>query len=382
VALWDDAGTVLHANHDPARMTARVWDRDGAQTIFRHAAGKAVLERIAPAGPSQGFYYDEAERLIGHSRDDGTIRTFQRLDPATMELSHIDGDRLAFVEYDEGGGATAIASADETRIQLENGADGLPRAIIDGLGERWAFERDRQGRVTAIASPEGRRLTLRWSRQHRQAEGPAGAVRRDSLDESGRTVLSSIAGGSERRYVYDPEGRLVQAASGGFAVEFLYDRDGYLVSTVDTERRRYRVAVDLHGQASDAELDGRRFSVRYDAAGRLLGIAEGEGRRAVARYDTRDRLAQIDGPAGPVVTYTYDDDDTVTARGAAQEARYSASGALLAHTRGATRDAYTYGSAGELLVWTRSENGLDRTAIFEYDAAAPAGGGRLGPRRR
>src|SRR5690606_1516855 len=210
LALWRGDGTgAQHFAYDPVRQATRAVGLDGSQTIYRHVAGRQVLEAVRADGESVNFYYDEAQRLIGHSVAGGSVATFQRLDPETRTVFQVDHEtRLAEAQCGESGLVEAVSDAFGNRYALAYDERYNLVGLTTPLAATWRFERDRQGRVAAIESPEGRGLRLHRTATELTVEDAAGVRLRCTSDGRGRVVKRAARGEGEQRFRYDAEGRL------------------------------------------------------------------------------------------------------------------------------------------------------------------------------
>src|SRR5690606_18987365 len=190
IALWNGDGTdVRHLAYDPVRQTTRALGLEGRPTLYRHVAGRQVLEAISADGESVNYYYDEAQRLIGHSAPGGRVATFRRFDPEARTLLQIDHEtRIAEAQCGEHGLVETVADAFGHVYALGYDERYALASLTTASGARWSFERDRQGRVAAIASPEGRRVQLQRTGDGIVVHDAEGPHLRIATDARGRAV--------------------------------------------------------------------------------------------------------------------------------------------------------------------------------------------------
>jgi YD repeat-containing protein len=370
IALWRADGTATHhLAYDPLRQTTRAVGTDGRQILFRHAlgaAGSVVLERVDAEGERLNYYYDEAQRLIGHSDPGGTVVTFQRLDPETGERFQID--------Y-EGRLANATLGANGLVESLESGAEG---AFVLGYDERfnlvrlttplgadWAFARDRKGKLSAVVSPAGRRVDVRRDGATLAVEDGRGPRLRLTSDLFGRTVARTDGAGREQRFRYDPEGRLVGVEAGdGYRVTWTRDEAGHLLGVADSERREVRWSRDGVGRVLAVEKGAERVRFTYDLAERI-SAASGDAGEVRFGYDEQDRLRRVKGPRW--MAFSYDEGQT-TVRTAEQHRVFSALGEPIeVHEAEGGVLRFQYGPSGELVVAEREADGGATSLLLEYD---------------
>ncbi len=370
LALWSDGEFAFRLDYDTVRHTTRVLDAGGGQTLYRHVLGRQVLERIDPAGASHTYYYDESERLIGHGTAAETI-AFQRLDPGTHRLAHLDREgRVLFVQYHETGLAERAEDAFKRAFALTWDDTNALVGMTDPGGGTWAFDRDAVGRVAAVTSPEARTVRLRWERDGLAAETAEGTLWREEWDAQGRLLRRSDRAGRRQQRQYHPDGRLAEVRfDGGYSVAFVYDLEGHLTGVADSERTQTRADRDASGRMRRAsDPSGRRFAFDYDASGRIVAAHEEGAATLHLRYAEDGRLSRTDG-RGAETAYGYEGGQT-TVTDSHGSRRYSLPGDLVewSDPRGA-RVTFQYGPAGELMTWERSQEArATGYLVFEYGA--------------
>ena len=369
LALWSDARDAVHLAYDDLRQATRVLDASGGQTIYRRVGGLQVLERIDPGGASHTYHYDEAGRLIGHGNAAG-VRAFQRLDPAEHRLAHLDREeRVAFVQYHENGLAAAAEDAFDNTWAFRWDETHALTGLTTPEGDTWTFGRDENARVTSIASPMGRMATLTWERNRLTVEDAEGTRWRESTDAFGRVVERVDRSGRREHRRYGPDGHLAEVRIDDYAVETLFDADGRLVGTADSERRRVRIDRDAAGQiTSETDASGRTVRLERDATGRIAAATDGQGDPLHLAYDADGRLAALSGRIE--ATYAYSSGDT-TIHDAAGARRYTFAGDLAEWTRAdGERETVQTGPSGNLLSWEHTRGGDTLGALYPaFDAS-------------
>lgn len=370
IALWRTDGTsVYHLAYDDLRHTTRALSTDGRQALYRHVVGPGgvfVLERIDAAGESLNYYYDGAQRLIGHSLPGGVVATFQRLDPEQGEQFQLDYESRAatatlgpghLLQTVEGAGGGSFAFDYDERFN--------PVRLTTPRGAVWTFERDAKGRTTGVTSPTGRRLTLRRDGATLTIEGEGGLRHRLGLDLFGRIATRTDRLGREQRFRYDAAGRLLHVEVGdAYRVAWEYDAAGRLVRVADSERRELRRTRDGAGRVLSIDVSGETVRFAYDLAGRLQAATGPEGEVAFG-YDEQDRLRFARGPRW--MTFGYDE-GRATVKTKEGERVFSLNGDLLEEQTqdGSTRQ-FQYGSSGELLSMEQEGSGGTASLLFDYD---------------
>ena len=371
-ALWRADGTdVRHLAYDPLRQTTRAVALDGRQTLYRHVlaeGGALVLEAVNAAGESLNYYYDEAQRLIGHAAPGGAAITFQRLDPEAGTRVQVDHEhRFAEAQCGPSGLVETVADAYGNTFALCYDERFNLVRLTTPLGAAWAFERDRRGRVTALASPAGRRVSLRHDGTALAVEDDGGLRLRLAFDRFGRLTSRTDRLGREQRFRYGPEGRLTGVElDAGYRLGLDYDRAGRLTRLGDSERNEIRRRYDPAGRVLSIEAHHGATRFGHDPAGRILSVAGPDGEVRFG-YDAQDRPDRAEGPRG-TVTFGYDGTRVTVTREDGLRA-YSALGELLEeHHPDGSAQTFTYGPSGELLQARRTRGGTEQSLLFEYDA--------------
>ncbi|MGB3543180.1 DUF6531 domain-containing protein, partial [Rubrivirga sp.] len=366
VALWGADGPGVRLAYDALRQTTRVLDASGGQVLYRHVLGQRVLERIGHAGENRVYYYNEADRFIGHGENDHVCE-HQQLDPGERRLSLLNHEeQIAFVDYDEDGLASRASDATEHSATLE-WSDGHALVGLTTPGEHaWTFGRDDHGRITSVTSPEGRSVTLRWSPSGLALEDAEGTRWQETWDARGRVTGRVDRLGRRQRLRYRPDGRLEEIQIGDYSAEFLYDPAGRLMGVSDSERERATITRDTAGHVARLVApDGTDTAFKYDPLGRVL---EAQTATSAARmnYDEHDQLATVD-MGGRLAHYRYEGGQT-TVEDETGTRRYNRLGDLVEHTADTETSTFLYGASGELRMWSRHRDDLDLGALaLEYN---------------
>lgn len=367
-ALWhSDGSSAQHFAYDPLRQVTRAIGLDGRQILYRHVLGRQVLEAVDAGGKSLNFYYDEIDRLVGRSAPCGSVATFQRIDPKARTVVQIDHEtRVAEAQCGASGLVESVADAFGNRHVLGYDARYHLERVTSPLGAEWRFERDRQGRVTTIESPEGRYLRLRRTAQDLVVDDAAGTRLRCTIDARGRVVARTERGEDEQRFRYDAEGRLAGVESAAYRLTLDYNGAGLLAHAADSERRVARWQRDAAGRVLALDAGGAGpVRLAYDRAGRVRNVAGPEGTLGFA-YDPQNRLVAIEGP-GPDVRFDYAE-GAVTMRDGDTARTYNFLGDLM-ETRApdGTVRRFGYGPSGEVLAVEREGAAGGQTRVFDYD---------------
>jgi len=265
-----------------------------------------------PGGQRQGFTFSPDIRVLpGFGRGNDLVLASPRFTPDRGNTSTLTtrGGQLLVNEQGElhasggmpwnpaspdfGGGYT-LTTADGTSYRID-GNTGLmsgaidrngntlefsDRGITSSVGEvQVSFERDLQGRITAITDPAG----------------------------------------NSTRYTYSRTGDLTAAADRmGNVTRFLYraDRAHYLESVVDPlGRTGLRSTYDARGRLSETtDLLGQAIRISYDPENLLRTVTDEQGRTTIQEYDHRGNVVSSTNALGAATQFTYNDNNHVIRR--------------------------------------------------------------------
>ncbi|WP_182865476.1 putative Ig domain-containing protein [Rhodopirellula sp. JC639] len=303
--------------------------------------------------------------------------------------------------------------------------------VFSSTGVSVAFERDAQGRVTAVIDPNGDRVQYAYdangdlvsvtdregivtrmvydepSRPHYLTEviDPLGRTGiRSQYDADGRLIKMIDANGEAVSLIHDPD-NFVETIENqlGFATTYQYDNRGNVVTEIDAEGGVTRYVYDdpndptletsmtkvladgtelttLMGYDAEgnlvAETDplGRTTYSSFDAFGNVLTTTDPLGNTTVNAYDDRGNLLSIVDPVGQATTFTYDaagNPTTLSLPGdLTQSFSYDGRGNVLTQTDALGHvTSFTYDAAGNQLTETRTQTTPSgvRTLLTEYD---------------
>lgn len=289
-----------------------------------------LVARIDGAGNQTSWEYDARGHMV------------RQIDAAGNVETYVFEDDLP-VEYVDPAG-------NSTRHGFD--ASGALVAIDGPTGDRWVIERDREGRVAAIADATGTRRRFGYDDQANLVEETTGrrartVTRHDAL---GRIVESTDALGRTSRVDYDllghivrwsrPDGTVTEATwdrqgniathtdplgrvsrfehvgtgiigrvtlANGQMVRFVYDSDERLVRIVNQRLETFELTWDRADQVvGEKTFDGRSLSYRYDLAGRVVRSDEPDDEWRELAYDA---LGNVIENRGPDVQLTFERDE-------------------------------------------------------------------------
>ncbi|MFC4158754.1 RHS repeat-associated core domain-containing protein [Chitinimonas lacunae] len=274
---------------------------------YRYDAADRLVEHINENGAVSRFGYDLLDRLVEEHGLDGRIQRY-RYDAADQLLEADDAGRTTRYRYDRAGRlverclaatpllpeqvhrfdydrAGRLRRGDTGRVVVEFDYDAAGRLIGETQRHVRGFEHvlrhryDERGVLVATVLPDGRCLNrLSYGPGHLHQLNLDGEVlldiERDGLHQESRRQCGALA----LHFDYDPDGRLrrrrVERGDGSLYLaldrRWAYDPQGRVSATVIGERvQRYRYDGQQRLIAVEGD-DGLNLSWRFDPAGNFL----------------------------------------------------------------------------------------------------------------
>ncbi len=264
-----------------------IWRQDGSgrRETWAWGEGGQLLGRRYADGSLLNLSYDPQGRLISQESSSGSRLQFT-YDTGTGRLQSLDRNgAVTRFQYDERGNVTRIASPAGRTTRFEYDSKGRPAVLIGTAGGRTRLEFNGQGRMVRREGPDG--ATTQWEfddrgRLLRQVE-PLGRVSTYHYLPNGLLAAAAAPGLPETRFEYDGHGRLTAEPYAGRRTEYGYDKVGRLA------RVRYG--------------DGTEDRYTYRSDGRLIEQVDRLGNVTHREYGADGRLLQVDLPSGLVARY-------------------------------------------------------------------------------
>ena len=285
---------------------------DSDVTRFRYDdAGRFPLEMDAPGGSTRRFVArDRGDRPVVIVSSDGHREVEERL-AYNLRGQVIQADESAWLLDARGQRVLASVMTRQTRRGYD--LEGRLVEEVDAAGRVTRYDRDGAGRLRAVADGRGYRRVLT-----RDTEGQVrvSALHRPDSDEplraayfgrtnDGRLQSLLLPDGRRFHFYHDVAGRTIgySGADGHLHLPGLHlpgrarmpDRVGSAV--VDDFGRVLRQETPDHGART----------MRFDEAGRLVGVTDALGVQTRYRYDAADRLLERTVAGAPgAVNYDYE----------------------------------------------------------------------------
>ena len=266
--------------YDAIGNVTQVVAPDGA--VYRHVHDEVgrLVASIEPNGATSAKVYDRRGRAVELTDPRGSVWR-RRVDALgrTVSSTGPDGAETSFTYHPEG--QLASRTTPDGRVwRCELDVAGRPVAMVDPAGGRSVVELTPAGRVRSRTSPAGRREELEY-------------------DAAGRLAAVVDLDGVRRSVGRDPRGWvasvLEHTANGVRRLEHRWDDCGRLV-----------------GLTADGAVGPQEWTMRRDAAGRVVEAVDPAGVATRYEWDRRGLLAAATDPAGLTTRYCHDERGRLT----------------------------------------------------------------------
>jgi RHS repeat-associated protein len=297
IAQTDYWGHTTRYHYDPAGQLIRSVDPLGRPVLYDYDDAGRLQTKTFENDEQEFFHWDANGNLIGVQSPGAMVERFY--DAANRLIAEKSGEFVVQYQYDHTGRRTQRTTSHGHTVKYRYDAAGAVEAIRINDHDPVLIQRDRLGRIT------GEQLSPHLNRS--LGYNPDGLLTRQSIH--------SAAGDMERRYEYDPAGRLIaKTDSRKGPWQFTYDPMGRITEALDPERQRHCFGYDPTGDLLDhlphtgKGLRSARHNnilYHYDAAGNL---AERQNGHDLTRFhwDEQNRLKTARKIDDTRITMTYD----------------------------------------------------------------------------
>lgn len=252
------------------------------------APPQVVSIRYVPLAGSQGTLepldHDGQVFVAGSFPGEVDLLDFDTVapyDPSRYLLTTEDGRQLVI---DETSGLESITDLHGHRVTFSNSG------IQHSSGVGVDFQRDAQGRISALVDPAGNAITYSYD-----ANGDLVSV----TDQESFVTQFTYLDNHYLHTVIDPDGNEHIAAQ--------YDGDGRWAGSCDDQGNCNGVEHDIAGQREiQTDATGRQQTWTYDAVGNVTSRTDGLGNTTHFRYDTRGNLVETEDSLGHITRQTFD----------------------------------------------------------------------------
>ncbi|WP_264935957.1 polymorphic toxin-type HINT domain-containing protein, partial [Streptomyces sp. A012304] len=421
---YDDAGNVVKQTspggavsqytYDGLSQLTRLQEASGAITQFGYDASGREVRRTDGMGRTSAKLYDPLGQLVQDKDLDPVNSLIRKVSytydkAGNLATSTNPLNRTTTYAYDAMNRLTSQTEpvSDTKSITTSFGYDELGNRTryTDGRGNTTIYTVNTLGLAESVIEPSTTRdpaLQARtWTTAYDAAgqpvklTAPGNVIREREYDKAGQLVRETGTGAEvttpEKRFQYDPAGRLVKASSpkgdntyeyndrGGLIkatgpsgdATYEYNNDGLLTSRTDAAGTAvFSYAKQQLASATDP-LTGVRQSYTYDGAGVVKKVDYASGQSRSFTYDDLGRLDTdtLKNSADQTMAstdYGYDTDDHLTSKTTAGTAKagtstygYDHAGRLTSWTADGTTTEYGWDDSGN-----RVKNGT-KTATFD-----------------
>jgi RHS repeat-associated protein len=269
------------------------------------------LERVAYGDGGFEHYHYRADGLLTQVRNETCTIEFER-DPLGRITSERQGEHRVESRFDRGGTRLGLRSSFGVELDVQVDATGRWSTLTVGEGgvHRWTAETGRDVAGDEVDRRLPGEVRDRWARdalgrptQHQVWDG---AVIRDlhygwNVDARLWQLLDAVTG-ERTEYCHDALGRLASARKGDAVELRIPDALGNLYRSADRTDRLY----GADGRLLQAEGREGEVQYEYDEDGRRARRLDSDGRVWSYRWNAAGRLVAVERPDGEVVECGYD----------------------------------------------------------------------------
>ena len=369
---FDEYGRVVE-QHEP----------DGTSVaLTEHTDGRLRVEELTSStGQVERFAFDELDRLVHHTAEQGATtaegtRFDYHGDTLYPRRLTVDGELGLAVDLAwEHGMPSRIVDSDGVADEFEVGAEGTIATYRTALGDITRFEYSPAGAISARHLPDGRVVGYERDEAGRLLAmvNPAGERGELTYTPAGRLLSTRDYDGAAITLEYDAAGLPTRVvAPDGAATDFVFDDEQRVVGVRFANGDAVGFERDEFGRETAVDVDGSRWTIDRDQAGRVVKLTDPAGVAAEAAHDPLgqwtsiadstgqrwqlergliDRVRRLRTPTGEhEATYTAEGllASTSSPDGRTRDIRYTAAGRIASIAEGGQWIEYRYDPAGRM----------------------------------
>lgn len=339
-----DTGATVNT-YDAAGNLLTQTDAKGQVTTYTYDAINRVTSITFNDGSKQNYAYDQGANGLGR------LTQIAELDPALTETARID------YAYDQKGrvlSETRTVNAVAYVTAYSYDASGRMNGVTYPSGRSMAYTFDALGRVNQVttmapASQGGATQVVAQNIQYH----PFGGAKSWTLG-NGQIVARTI----------DQDGRIAAYTLGNSTYSVAFDAASRITGIAETGNpgNANTYGYDNLDRLTSAILPSNTLGYGYDAVGNRTSKTIGATTETLAYSATSNRLASITPASGPVKTYAFDANGSTTNDGVNQFA-YDSRGRMVQATTTAGSTGYQVNALGQRIRKTNA--GTD--TVYVYD---------------
>jgi len=396
LTVTDADGKVTTYAYNAKDEVSSVTDPAAGVTAYTYDAVGNIATKTDPRGKVTTYGYDNLSRLRTETDPLGQVRTYG-YDAAGRLTSRQDAKgQTTTYTYDSRNALTNVTYPDLSSVSFAYNDAGARTQMVDSTGTT-AYSYDSLSRLTAVTYPGARTVSYGYDAAGRRTSITyPGGLNQVAYTYDAANRLSTVTDWNSQQtaYAYDDANRMTTATlPNGVVGTSAYDNANRLTGisyvkggttlasasyTLDAVGNR-TARTDLAGTQSYAYDSAYRLTsvtypgpstttYAYDAFGNRTSTTTSAGTTTTA-YNDASEITSVTPPSpAPAVSYTYDANGNVTARGS-DSFSWDYENRLTAATVGGTN--YTYSYRGDGLRNSATTGGATTTFTWDINAGLP-----------
>ncbi|RBL92459.1 RHS repeat-associated core domain-containing protein [Chitinophaga flava] len=284
----DPEGNTTGYTYDERGNQTSVMLPDGsAITSLYDEQGRLVLSTDAEGNSTTSIYYADSGLLHTHTTADGSIRIFRYNEQQLLCRIEDEQDNTTLLTYDTDFNLNGLTLPNGGNTAWEYDNWGQCLQLINPLKEKQTFQYDQLGRVTAVWTPDGNHVKLRYNAYDNVVE---------AKDKHHHV-----------RYDYTPLGSVKSREENGAKMHFVYNNAEKLTALVNEHGEMYRLERNANGDIiTETGFDDLTLRYERDSTGKVLKVHRPGGKWTSFEYNNNGFVSRIDYNDGQWEMYDYD----------------------------------------------------------------------------